>query len=40
LYLCAALQRLSHAASRVAAEPTQFTGRVDLFHLFCLLAGD
>jgi len=33
LYLCAAPLRLSHAARRVAAEPTQFSGRVDLFHL-------
>jgi len=34
LYPCAALLRLSHAARRVTAEPTQFTGRADLFHLF------
>jgi len=33
-YLCAALPRLSHVARRVAAEPNQFTGRADLFHLF------
>jgi len=33
LYLCAALPRLSHAARRVAAAQTQFTGRADLLHL-------
>jgi len=27
-------QRLSHAVRRVAAAPTQFTGRLDPFHLF------
>jgi len=31
---CAALLRLSHAACRIAAELTQFTGRADLLYLF------